>query len=199
MRKLLLSLVALTLLVCGYALWPLLSAFEIRQAVHAGDVATLERMVHWLPVRASLRASIAALPHASRAAAGVEPVSPRPSFWGRLKAAVEPIVADHAIDAYVSPTGISRLQHDRRGVFLSILGFAKPADATTGETDVHARYLTRFLNFYAKVVHARFQSLSQVEIEIADRPDAPRHLVTLFELSGLEWKLASVRVIPARP
>lgn len=203
MFKPILLLAALAALFGAYAAWPLLSAFAIKQAVHDGDVATLERMVHWAPVRASLKASIAALPPASLALsthAEADAIGePHPSLWSRIRAAAAPMMADRVIDTYLTAEGIGKLQQARRGGFLSLLGLPQTPSAPGDDPEKlkKAGALHRFAHFYGKIIHARFQSLSEVEIEIAEQAHAGHHLISRFELSGFEWKLASVRVVPA--
>jgi Protein of unknown function (DUF2939) len=197
------SIVAIGMLLgltAAYAVWPLLSAFEIKQAIHSGDVATLERKVHWAPVRASLKASIALLP--ADALSTIENTNPgaygvaRPSLWTRIKAATEPLLADRFVDAYITPQGIAKLQKTRDSKVLKLLGLPPPEPQDLAHAP-EAGALQRFLSFYAKVVHARFQSLSEVEIETADHRDSPRHVVSQFVLSNFDWKLASVRIVPS--
>jgi hypothetical protein len=210
MRKLLLAVLLVPLLVSGFALWPLVSAFQIKQAVKAGDVATLERKVDWVPVRQSLKASIAVLP-AATASAGAE-AEPRTGFslWRLVKAAATPMLADSFIDKYVTPEGISQIQQARRGGWRALLGLApKVPDAGVANAavsgallasdsavlDEEANVVTKFLAFYQRLVSARFISLSQVEFEIADRTAPARRYVSQFVLKDFDWKLASVRIV----
>ena len=59
MRWLVKALVFVLLpLALAYAAWPVHSALEIREAVIAGDTATLNRKVEWEPLRASLKSSV---------------------------------------------------------------------------------------------------------------------------------------------
>jgi hypothetical protein len=212
MRKSLLVMLGLIALMGGYGVWPVISAFQIKQAVKAGDVATLERKVHWVPVRASLKASIAELqPVASLVAEGPA-ASGRPSLWGRFKAAATPMLAETFIDTYVTPEGISQIQAARRGGWRTLFGMAprvpEPGARTAasmsaaivggdGALDVEGNVLARFVAFYQRVVRARFHSLSSVEFEIADKGTPERRYISLFELSNFDWKLASVRVVGA--
>lgn len=206
MTKLLLPLVAVIFVIGGYAVWPLLSAFEIKQAVRTGNVATLERMVKWAPVRASLKQSIAALPPAVRVSGQHNDGTDTPhrlTLWARIKAAAAPMVADHMINTYITAEGIGRLQHSRRSGFLSILGLpviqAKPRTASQQSDpdleDVDQGVLRRFVNFYSRIKHAHFNSLTSVEIEITDPRDAKHNLVSQFDLTGFEWQLTSLRVV----
>ncbi len=48
----------LVALLGAYVAWPLYTALQLREAMIAGDVATLTRKVEWDAVRASLKASV---------------------------------------------------------------------------------------------------------------------------------------------
>ena len=206
-RKLAGSLFALSLLVGGYALWPMVSAYQIKQAVKDGDVATLERKVHWAPVRASLKASLAVLARDDDAAR-VSYGQPTPSLWGRIKAMAAPMVIEKMVDSYVTPEGVTKLRYASASV-RSLLGMT-PAGGGTAlsetagdqaaaalDASAESGAVARFLSFYNRIVRARFHSLSAVEFEIADRHTPERRYISQFELSGFEWKLASVRIIGA--
>ena len=221
MRKLFLSISVLTLTGVAYAAWPMASALQIKQAIKVGDVATLERLVHWEPVRASLKASLADLP--TMQVAGDEtrlpPGDKMPSIWSRVKAVTAPMMLDRLIDTYVTAEGVTKLHQVRRGAFLSIFGMppapqtehsrgwfgrrvtpqSAPADwspETVGSTD-DGNILARFINFYSRLISARFQSLSVAEFEIADKANSGRRIVSQFVLTGLEWKLTSVKIFSA--
>ena len=214
MRKLVLGLLALALFVGAYSVWPVLAAFQIKQAVKSGDVATLERKVHWAPVRASLKASIADLTPVPRLAddnqvqRGVQTLS----IWGRIKATAAPMLADKFIDTYVTPEGLTQLHLARKGGWRTLIGMAPkvPANGPTealsnalqgsepvAEFGEEPGSLARFVHFYRQLIRAKFHSLSSVEFEIADRNTPARRYISMFELSGYEWKLASVRVVGA--
>src|SRR4029078_3132676 len=87
-------------LVIGYWVWPLHAALQIREAMIAGDTATLARRVEWNSVRATLKASIGPAPAPRLKAA---PNAPQPSLWQRIKNTVRPTVANTVIDRYGTP------------------------------------------------------------------------------------------------
>jgi hypothetical protein len=211
MRKFVLASIGLCLMVCAYGLWPVLSAFEIKRAVKAGDVATLERKVLWAPVRSSLKESIAKLEPAV-VTAETDPQGARRgvSFWSRIKAAATPMLAETFIDRYVTPEGVGQIQQARRAGWKAMFGLTPkvpdgPANASIttalqggdGATnaDDDANVVSRFVAFYQRLQRARFHSLSKVEFEIADKGTPGRTFVSQFELSNFEWKLASLRVV----
>lgn len=222
MRRLIVLTLALPLLFACFAIWPVASAFQIKQAIKAGDVATLERMVHWAPVRASLKASLAELSPAMQIA-GDETRLTRgqqmPSIWSRVKAAATPMLADRFIDSYITAEGVTQLHQVRNGTYASLFGIAPSAPqlppkkhrwfsrsnpAVSGteqqlsiasESADDCNIASRFLSFYNRIVRARFYSLSLAEFEIADRHNPDRRVISQFALSNFEWKLASVRIV----
>jgi Protein of unknown function (DUF2939) len=209
MRKYVLGIFAVVLGIAGYGLWPVISAFQIKQAVKAGDVATLERKVHWAPVRASLKASIAQLsPPAADATTAAN--APSTSLWSRIKSTAAPMLAETFIEKYVTPEGISQIQQVRRGGWRALFGIAPRTPepganaaisaAIQGDdgpvtADGEPNVVSKFIHFYQRVIRARFHSLSSVEFEIADNNTPGRRYISLFELSNFDWKLASVRVV----
>ncbi len=211
MRKLVLAVFGASLLVCGYGLWPVFSAFEIKRAVKAGDAVTLGRKVLWAPVRESLKESIAKLePAVVKADTDEHGARRRVSFWSRIKAAATPMLADSFIDRYVTPEGVSQIQQARRGGWKAMIGLTPkvpdgPANASItnalqgGDSAAHAdddaNVVARFVAFYQRLQRARFHSLSKVEFEIADKGTPGRTYVSQFELSNFEWKLASLRIV----
>ena len=205
MRRLIVFVASLAVLVVGYAVWPLLTAFEIKQAIKAGDVTTLERKVQWTEVRASLKESLAVLKARSTLDDGGVDVDvivrPRgiARLWGRVKAAAAPVMARHMIDTYVSPEGISKLHKSQRSGFLSILQPGKTAAMVggifVGENPGEKSRLEQFVSFYKRLEHARFLALGVVELQLADRKTPGRHYIGRLELIDMEWRLASVRVV----
>ena len=219
MRKLILTACCVSLAIIAYALWPLVSALQIKQAIKDGDVATLERKVQWIPVRASLKASLAELSPAMQITGDETRLSHgqrMPSIWSRVKAAAAPIVTDRLIDAYVTAEGLTKLHQVKNGTFLSVFGLTPPVaqPATPKKTwfwskppatdeplavGAHApeasNPIARFVNLLQRVERARFHSMSVAEFEIADKQNPARRFVSKFELSGFEWKLASVKIV----
>ncbi len=206
MRKLLLLALVPVIALVGYAAWPLISAFQIKQAIKAGDVATLERKVHWEPVRASLKASLAGLsPRAPVVASADDNTSPRapraPSLWSRVKAAAAPYFADRLIDTYVTAEGVTKLQQLKRDGIAGLFGGtsssgsqstqAAIADASEDGTNP----LAKFVNFYNRIQSARFHSLTVAEFEVLDRNNPARKFISQFHFSDFDWKLVSIRIV----
>ena len=86
-------LLATPLLAVAYLAWPMFTALQIREAIIAGDTATLERKVEWAAVRASLKESLSA---ETKARLEKDPNAPAPSLWQRIKASLAPSLAESA-------------------------------------------------------------------------------------------------------
>src|SRR5262245_40975151 len=126
MRTLKLLLVAL-LIGTGYVAWPLYTALQIREAMLAGDTATLERNTEWPSVRARLKESLSS---ETKARLELDPNTPPPSLWQRLKAFVAPRLADSAVDRYVTPENLPALfgyRETYRNSIRPALGMKEPA------------------------------------------------------------------------
>ena len=104
MRKLLI-LVSLPVLLAalGYAAWPAWSAWQLRAAVKARDMAAIERKVDWPTLRANLKRTIAAnLKDDSK--------SPGAGFFTKaFKRTLGPLVTDTLIDAAVPPRTLAHV------------------------------------------------------------------------------------------
>ncbi len=169
---------------------PFWAAWSLREAIKAGDTATIERKVVWDGVRTSLRASIASntqfLPEATQAGENV-----RPSMWQRVKAAFGQSMLDRFIESYVTPEGLPKLFRYRK----TWNGTVK------GETDDEDKgdFFERAKVFYSRMSRAEFTSLTRIEIEMTDKFAPDRRYVSVMELHGTEWKLAELRIIGGMP
>lgn len=188
------ALCLLLVVVAGYVASPFVAAWSLREAIKAGDTATLQRKVVWPTVRSTLRASIASnaqlLPEAGEAASRV-----RPSMWQRVKAAFGQSMLDRFIESYVTPEGLPKLFRYRN----TWNGTMK------GETDDDDKleFFERVRAFYRRMSRAEFTSLTRIEIEMLDKFSPDRRYVSVMELHGFEWKLAELRILttgaPAGP
>jgi len=185
MAKVLLRIAILIVPAALYVASPFWAAWNLREAVRTNDIALLERKVDWDGVRASLKTSLARHPELlSEAQAAGERISP--TLWQRIKWALGATMLDRFIDNYVRPEALPRLYHYRK----------QQAAGDPGEPQLGAR--ERFRQLYARIVRAEFQTLTRVEIEIADHYVADLRYVSNLELIGLEWKLTSLRVVAVK-
>ena len=194
MRKLTKFMVFVLLpLAIAYAAWPVRSALEIREAVVAGDTATLNRKVEWEALRASLKSSITPETIARLMA---DPDAPSPTVWQRIKAAVAPSMADSVIDRYVTPEHLPVLLGYRRvyrGSVRPALGLKEPPPALEG-TWLAGIGLDRFASFWARVRRAVFVSPTRFVLEVEDKYRPGRHFIGTLELMNYEWKLTGLSV-----
>lgn len=183
--------IAVLLLGCTlYIASPFWAAWTLREAIKAGDTATIDRKVVWEGVRTSLRASISGsaqlLPEATEAGERV-----RPTVWQRVKAAFGQSMLDRFIESYVTPEGLPKLFRYRK----TWNGTVK------GETDDEDKgdFFERAKAFYSRMSRAEFKSFTRIEIEMTDKFTPDRRYLSVMELHGIEWKLAELRIIGGMP
>jgi len=196
MRWLVRLLVVGVPLAVAYAIWPVQSALQIREAVIAGDTETLTRKVEWEALRASLKTSISPEVVARLMA---DPDAPKPTVWQRIKAVVAPSMADTVIDRYVTPEHLPLLLGYRRvyrGSVRWALGVKEPRSVLEG-TWLAGSAFDRFASFWTRVRRAVFVSPTRFVLEVEDKYRPGRNLVGTLELRGWEWKLTGLSVVGA--
>jgi hypothetical protein len=181
MRKSLLLIVPLLLLALGYAAWPAWSAWQLRAAVKARDLAGIEARVDWPQLRANLKRTIAAnLQDDAK--------SPDAGFLTRaVKRTLGPFVANRLIDAAVSPRTLAHVlagRLDADEVKRDVMG---GEDAGGAEADAANDPLSP-----RRLRWAFFESPTRFRIEIADRTEPNKRVVSIFALQGASWKLVDV-------
>lgn len=187
MRKAILTLLSLAALLTGaagaYVAYPLYTAWAIREAVRNGDVAYLDRKIEWASVRETLRASM----HQVAFDMPDPDAGPnlKPALWKRIKAYVGGGAVNRFIDSYVTPEGLPKLFEYRKLYRQTI----------SNEPDEKSLPLmTRMSNFWKRLKRAEFRSLTEFEVELADKHEPTRHHVGLLELEGFEWRLTELRM-----
>ena len=136
MRRLIKVFILALPLALAYAAWPVHSALEIREAIVAGDTATLNRKIDWEALRLSLKSSISP---ETLARLMEDPDAPKPSLWQRIKAVVAPSMAEGIIDRYVTPEHLPVLLGYRR----IYRGTVQPGARPQGAADRPCRHLAR--------------------------------------------------------
>ena len=193
MRRLLKWAALLLVLLVAYAAWPVHTALQIREAVIAGDTATLNRKVEWADVRRSLKDSLSPETIARLAA---DPDAPKPTLWQRVKAAVAPSMADSVIERYVTPENLPVLLGYRqvyRGAVRPALGLKEPPTALAG-TWLGGTSFDQFASFWTRIRRAVFVSPTRLVLEVEDKHRPGRAFIGTLELKGYEWKLTSLNV-----
>ena len=183
MRKLL--VLPPVLLALAYAAWPAWSAWQLRAAVKARDLAAIERGVDWPALRANLKQTIAAnLEDASRSPdAGVVSKA--------LKRTLGPFVAGRVVDAAVTPRTLAHLLAGR--LLGSEIGRDVPgvAAAPAAQSDAEAAAGSDPLS-PRRLRWAFFETPTRFRVEVADRTQPAKRVVSIFALQGVSWKLVDV-------
>ena len=186
MGRVIAAVLVLMLAAGSYAASPFVAAWNLREAIKSADTATLERKVLWDSVRASLRQSLASnaklLPEINEVGERI-----RPTMWQRVKAAFGQSMLDRFVESYVTPEGLPKLFRYRK----SWNGTVK-AEADDEEG---LDFLERTKAFYSRLHRAEFTSPGRIEIEMTDKFSPERRYVSVFELVGMEWKLAQLRIV----
>jgi hypothetical protein len=172
----------------AYVAYPFWSAWSLREAIKNGDTATIERSVEWERVRTTLRESLSRqaqfIPEINAAGEAI-----KPTLWQRVKTTFGQPMLDRFIESYVTPEGLPQLFSYRQTYREKIKG--EPSEKTLA---LHER----MRRFWSRVHRAEFQSLTRVEIEMADKDNPARRVVSTMELTGLQWKLVALRVIAVK-
>jgi hypothetical protein len=192
------KLLALSLVAgIAYIVWPIYSALQIREAMVAGDAATLDRKVEWEDVRASLKASMSA---EALARLEADPDTPKPSLWQRVKAAVAPRMASTVIDRYITPKNFPVFLGYRRfwrgSILPALQPFINSAEPPTAlaSTWLGGTVIDRFVSFYGRIRKAVFKSMTRFDLEVADKYRPDRSYTGTMELRGFDWKLTGLTV-----
>lgn len=185
MRRLIILASFLLVAATAYVVSPLVSAWLIREAVRTGDAAYLEHKIEWSSVKTTLKESLTRLAQKQPETA-VDGVAVKPGLWQRFKGYWSRRIVEGMVESYATPTGLPQL-----------FSYGKTyRDVVKGEAD-EAATLTlaeRVRRFWARVKRAEFKTLTDFEVEVADKHDPDRHFVGLLRLNGVTWKLVELRV-----
>lgn len=199
-RLLATAFLVFALTVAAYAASPLLAAWQIRDAVQSGDVATLRARVDWAQVRTSLRQSLAVeakLKPAvalSAAHAGAPPPAPRGGLWLSLKSAVGYRILDHFLATYVSPEGFIKLHKLRTSERRAgrVKGALPPPPKAATDDD-------GTFSFLARIKEATFLSPTRFRLTVSDRDQPARLYVARFDLVSTTWTLTGLSIGSVQP
>jgi hypothetical protein len=189
---------ALTMLV-AFAAWPLWSGWQLRQAMRARDVASLQSRVDWQILRANLKPRLAAAVDATANESG--------GVAGYLKRVIGGAVADKGVDLFVTPANLARILAGREFVTTRLnkgaqtpqsvppqqnsppeKGPSDPVDPEDPDDPMPPR----------RVRWAFFESPTRFRVE-AVHPRLPNaRIVAVLGLRGFAWKLVDVAIVEGR-
>jgi hypothetical protein len=180
MRKSLLLILPLVALALGYAAWPVWSALQLRAAVKARDIPGIEQRVDWTQLRANLKRTIAAnLQDETKSRdAGI--------LSKTFKRTLGPIVANRVIDVAVTPRTLARVLAGRLDTVV-LTRDATAGGESAGQSEAAADPLSP-----RRLRWAFLESPTRFRIEVADRKEPGKRIVSIFALQGTSWRLVDV-------
>jgi hypothetical protein len=184
MRKLLIPCSVALLLALAYAAWPVWSAWQLRSAIKARDLAAIERGVDWQTLRANLKQTIAA---------NLEERSRRPDagYVGKaLQRTLGPFVAGRVVDVAVTPGTIARILSGRLNAADARHGAGGPPAPSAGDGETEAAAADPLSP--RRLRWAFFETPTRFRIEVADRREPTKRVISVFALQAARWKLVDV-------
>jgi hypothetical protein len=162
-----------------YSAWPVWSAWQLRAAVKARDLAGIESRVDWPTLRSNLKQTIAAnLKDESRSSdAGV--------VRKALKRTLGPFVADRMVDVAATPRTLAFVLAGR------LASGARRDSPASAEGDAEADAVGDPLS-PRRLRWAFFETPTRFRIEIADRTEPAKRVVSVLALQSVSWKLVDV-------
>jgi Protein of unknown function (DUF2939) len=184
MRRILMLIGAL-ICVCLYCVWPLYTAWAIKEAVKSGDSAVLAQHIEWTPVKATLKESMFDL--------AVKPGDPslpeaprRKGLWERFRQFYTRGMVNSLVERYANPNGLPTLFSYGRTVRRDVLGRPDPDDGLPLQQ--------RIANAWARVLRAEFITPTRFEIDMRDKYEPERVYAGVLELKWWRWVVTELRV-----
>jgi Protein of unknown function (DUF2939) len=179
LRKL---MTAAVLIAATYVGWPIYSALDLKRAIRAGDVATVQDRIHWPTFRQSLHTvMIQEAPEQARQKFARIPIVRK--FAEKIAVRFSHDVADAMVENYGNAEGL-----------IYLAGLKASEERQRGAPAAHRSLGHVALELYQRLQWVSFKSLTQLEIEIADRVDPKRRILGAMELKDSGWKLTSFRL-----
>jgi len=185
------------MLIGAYVASPLLAAYQLRQAMQTGDAKTIERMVAWKSLRASVRSTVARnaklLPVAKWVGRRV-----RPTMWQRIRSVFGHSMLDRFVENYITPEGLPKLYRAKTRWHERFKKQAQPAVIQAGIVP------EQVLRAWRRIKRAEFTSPLRFILEIEDRHVATRRIRSTFRLahvslSGFDWQLSEISIRHLHP
>lgn len=181
------GLLMVAVVCAGYVLWPLGTAWRIRDAIRNNDAEYLADKVEWSSVKRTLKPSMLQIALAPGQQAAVEAdagATPKTGLWNKFKAYLGEKAIDKMLDEYVSPEGLPKLFQYGKAY----------REKIKGDDEKDLPFAEKAKRSWARVVRAEFKSFTQFELEMRDRGTSGRTYAGTLELKGLEWKLTGLTV-----
>jgi Protein of unknown function (DUF2939) len=190
-------IVALSIaLILLFLAWPLWSGWQLRQAMRARDVATLEARVDWPTLRTNLKPRIATAIEQDADQSG--------KIGGMLKRALGGIVADKGVDYLVTPKTLARVLAGRE--FITARSKRDPAAPPQSDKQPAPKVDPSLADPEdpddpippRRLRWAFFDSPTRFRIE-ATHPRIPNgRIVAILGQQGFSWKLVDVQLLETK-
>jgi hypothetical protein len=168
-----------------FVVGPFLMLLTLASAYQAGDAATLARHIDFVPVRASVKRSLAEHPTSG-------------GIWQRVGVAAFPGLTAQLVDRYLSPEGLPNLLKRRQQVktLKSTAGVRDPKglQALKG-TELEETSVDRGLALLGRVENVRWKRLDRMAFEVRDRMRPQRAFKLTMAFAGTGWKLVGVEIV----
>ena len=175
MRKL--RILPIFLVMVSYAAWPTWSAWQLRAAIKARDLAGIENRVDWPTLRSNLKQTIAVY---------LEDGSPGTGVFSNVKRMLVPLAAGQMVEIAVTPRTLALvLAGDLAG------GATKPTTPSGVESDGAVDAVSDQLAL-RRLRWAFFETPTRFRIEATAQTDPTKRVVSVLALQGASWKLVDV-------
>jgi hypothetical protein len=173
MRKLL--ILPFVLVAVIYAAWPGWSAWQLRAAVKARDLAGIESRVDWPTLRSNFKQSIGAY-------LKEEGPNPDAGVFATLKRTLGPLVAGQIVEIAVTPSTLAFVLAGN----LAASEIKRDVSANAEVDAIDDQLSPRRLRW------AFFETPTRFRIEATAQTDRTKRVVSIFALRGSSWKLVDV-------
>ena len=173
MRKLL--ILPFVLVAVIYAAWPGWSAWQLRAAVKARDLAGIESRVDWPTLRSNFKQSIGDY-------LKEEGPNPDAGVFATLKRTLGPLVAGQIIEIAVTPSTLAFVLAGN----LAASEIKRDVSANAEVDAIDDQLSPRRLRW------AFFETPTRFRIEATAQTDRTKRVVSIFALRGSSWKLVDV-------
>jgi hypothetical protein len=172
-RKLLILPIVLAMVL--YAAWPVWSAWHLRAAIKARNLAGIESHVDWPTLRSNLKQTVAVY---------LEDQSPDGGLLSTVKRALVPFAATQMVEFAVTPRTLAL-------VLAGDLAGSATKPTNTVESDAAVDAINDQLSL-RRLHWAFFETPSRFRIEATAQTDPTRRVVSIVALQGGTWKLVDV-------
>jgi len=174
-RKLL--ILPIVLAIVSYAAWPGWSAWQLRAAIKAHDLAGIESRVDWPTLRSNLKQTVAVY---------LEDESHDGGVLSTVKRMLVPLAASQMVEITVTPRTLALVLAG------DLAGSATKVSAPSGvESDTAVDAIDDQLSL-RRLRWAFFETPTRFRIEVTALTDPTKRLVSIFAAQGGSWKLANV-------